>query len=276
MEENLLATMGENESLKAFAVILSRFIAKYPDALLEFQKIRPVDGEGWLELYQDFQDKSVLERFSNNVENTARNYDWSRVEDVFVKWGEFGWVIDSHVGQIGFWDYCPESSDEADRKVLSKISDEYLVKLRSNLEERTSNKAIFEDILFCLDNHRYYACATLLASLIDGALISSPHNGNTSNRKTGEGAGKKIINELEKDDFLGLPGLFNLEIKNYHAFICTFFARANGFFTEPLSLNRNFLQHGMSKREITRTDCIKLLMAYRKTIALTSGNRAKE
>ena len=94
MEENPLTTMGGNESLKAFAVILSRCIAKYPDALLEFQKTRPVNGDGWLELYKDFQDKSVLERFSKNIENSARNYDWSRIEDVFVKWGEFGWVID--------------------------------------------------------------------------------------------------------------------------------------------------------------------------------------
>lgn len=276
MKDNQLDTFDGNESLKAFAVALSRCIAAYPDSLLEFHKRRPVHGNGWLELYEALQDKDSLAHFSAKLEETAKNYDWSHIESVFVDWGKHGWVVDSHLGELGFWDELPNTVEEADQKILAKIDDAYLAKLRNDLESRTGNQTMLREALFCLDNECYYACASLLTSLIDGTLISSPYNDNTKNRKTGEGAGKKIINELIKDDFLGLPGLFNLEIKNFNSFISTFFERANGFFFEPSNLNRNYIQHGMSNRSITHLDCIKLLIAYRKTIAFAASSKPKE
>ena len=278
MKKNPLETIKADESLKSFAVLLSRAIAKHPDILLELDKNHPIDidGEGWKELYDELQDKENLAHFQKNLEESSREYDWDAINDVFTGWGRYGWITDVHLGKFGFWDQLPQTQEEADNKVLAIIDDNYLLEVRKELEEKTSNSTMLREAYFCYDNQCYFACASLLAAFIDGVLTSSPANSNSNNRKTGEGASKKILTELKKDDLFGLPGYFNLDLVNYYSFISTFFARANGFENEPASLNRNYLHHGMTNRAISQTDCIKLLIAYKKTIDLVAHDSGKE
>lgn len=49
MKDNFLEQVEADESLKAFGVLLCRYIAKNPSFLLELQQSRPleVDGDGW-------------------------------------------------------------------------------------------------------------------------------------------------------------------------------------------------------------------------------------
>lgn len=210
-----------------------------------------------------------------NLDESASSYDWSTINKVFEGWGQYGWITDSELGKFGFWDDLPKTQEDADKKVLTAIDDKFLLSLREELEENTNNKEMLDEVFFCFDNHRYIACVSLLTSFIDGVLTSSPTNFTSKNRKTGDGASKKILAELKKDDMLGLPGYFNLELINYNSFISTFFAYANGFENEPSNLNRNYLHHGMSNRRITREDCIKLLIAYRKTLEIAKHDTAE-
>lgn len=278
MKDNPLETLNADDSLKAFAVLLSRAIGRYPDILLELEKIRPlnIDGEGWNKLYDDLQDAESLKQFKENLEESSNTYNWSVINEAYAAWGRYGWVTDTHLGEFGFWDEIPPTQDEADNKVLGILDDTYLLELRKELEEKTSNSAMLREAFFCYDNQCYLACASLLTSFIDGVLISSPANSSSSNRKTGEGAGKKVFTEIKKDDFWGLPGSLNLELINFNSFISTFFARANGFENEPPSLNRNYLHHGMSNRTISQLDCLKLFIAYKKTIDIVAHDSRKE
>ena len=277
MKDNFLEQVEADESLKAFSVLLCRYIAKNPSFLLELQQSRPleVDGEGWKELYEKLQDETLLASFQMNLDESASSYDWSTINKVFEGWGQYGWITDSELGKFGFWDDLPKTQEDADKKVLTAIDDKFLLSLREELEENTNNKEMLDEVFFCFDNHRYIACVSLLTSFIDGVLTSSPTNFTSKNRKTGDGASKKILAELKKDDMLGLPGYFNLELINYNSFISTFFAYANGFENEPSNLNRNYLHHGMSNRRITREDCIKLLIAYRKTLEIAKHDTAE-
>ena len=209
------------------------------------------------------------------AEELAKGYDWSRIERVFSGWGRYGWITDVKLGQFGFWDHLPRTQKEADEKVLAAMSDRYLTQLREELTAMTSNPAMFREVCFCFDHECYFAAASLLTSLIDGVLTSTASYDGTEDRKTGKSAGRRVIADLVKHDFFGFPGYFNLEVRNYNAFISTFFACANGFEREPSSLNRNYLHHGMSSRTISREDCLKLLMAYRKPIAIAAHKEAQ-
>ena len=132
--------------------------------------------------------------------------------------------------------------------------------------KKTNNREVYNEAITCFDNRCYTACASLLVSLIDAELIRCKTSLATKNKKTGLKAGERVVKNVARDDMYGLPGLYHLELVNYESYINTLFARADGFVKEPKSLNRNYLHHGMSKRRVLKKDCIKLLLAYHKTI----------
>ena len=277
MSKNLFEQFETDESLKSFAALLSRFIGENPDILLELEERRPlqIEGEGWKHLYEMLQNEDVRAGFQKRMDEHTKNYNWSPIEEIYMGWGKYGWITDAKIGIFGFWDDLPKSQEEADRKVMSAIEDSYLIDLRKEIEQHTHNPAMFNEACLCFDNRFYFACSSLLISLIDGVLTSTPSNGSGRNRKTGEGAGKRLVDKLYENEFYGLPGYFNLETKNYKAFLSTIFARANGFENEPLNFNRNYLHHGMSNRTITREDCIKLFIAYKQTISISEHDEVK-
>lgn len=255
MRDNPLEQMDIKESEKAFIVLMLREIANNPN----FQFGPPAQGKE-----EALNDGRAC--FKKTLNEIANDYDWAPIESTFVGWGKYGWITDLAIAPVDFWDELPDSQEVADQKVMAKIDDRFLHGLIKYIEEKTSNMAMFEEACLCFGHQFYIACASLLTSLIDGVLISCYSNGNGKNRKTGEGAGTKLIEKLYEDDFLGLPGYANLEIKNYKSFLSTIFARANGFENEPVGFNRNYFHHGMSKRTISLEDCIKLFIAYRQTI----------
>lgn len=273
-DNNLLDKNDIDPSLKAFAVSLSRYIAQDPEFLLELERIHKVDvdGLGWIGLYQDLQDEDVAKRFSKNLNEKAAAHDWSDVESSYRAWGEYGWIADGTIARFGFWDKCPSTQVEADKLVLSKINKKYLEETIVSIHEKRHNVAVFSEACKCFEHKCYTACASLLISLIDGELISSKANWNFENKKTGSNANKRIVTDVSKDDNYGMPGFFHLELLNYESFINTLFERANGFDNEPKRINRNYLHHGMSKRKVLRKDCIKLLLAYRRTLNFANRN----
>ena len=262
------------ESLKAFAVSTFQLAAKDPRILLLLKHAdkNKYDTDFWGSLYEELQDSENLERFSNITHKISNAHDWSGIEESYQTWGSYGWTVGREIHQLGFWDKCPNSQVEADKKVLPTINKKVLSQIQIECLEKTSNIPVFDECCKCFDNKCYTACATLLISLIDGELIRSKANIAFTNRKTGAIASKRVITEVSKDDMYGLMGLFHLELINYEAFLNTLFERANGFEMEPKRMNRNFIQHGMSKRKILRKDCIKLFLGYRNILFLIWSN----
>lgn len=263
-----------SESLKAFASSTFRLAVKDPRILLLFEHLdkNEQDTGVWQSLYETLQDPENLEHFSKTTLKITDDHDWSGVEESYRNWGRYGWTVGRGIQRFGFWDKCPDSQFEADKKVLKTINKKVLSQILIECLEKTSNIPVFDECCKCFDNKCYTACATLLISLIDGELIRSKANISFTNRKTGANASKRIIAEVSKDDMYGLMGLFHLELINYEAFLNTLFERANGFEMEPKRMNRNFIQHGMSKRKILRKDCIKLFLAYRNILFLIWSN----
>lgn len=264
--ENVFNTVEAEDSLKAFAVSLYRYIVEDPTILLELEEHRKMkNGRSWIDIYEEMQGRTTEERerseklFFEEVDG----YDWSEIEETYRLWGEYGWMTDGHIVPFGFWDTRPSSQSEADALVLKQLNKEKLLELKGEVGKATSEKQVFQEACKCFDMRCYTACASLLISLIDGELIRSRSNAKVENKKTGLNAGKKIVKEKGNTDFYGLTGIFHLELLNFEAYLCTLFEGANGFKKEPKRLNRNYLQHGMSKRKVLRKDCVKLFIAYK-------------
>ena len=268
--KNVFSTSEANESLKAFALSLCRYIIKDPSILLDLEQRRKVPGNiTWVDVYEQLQDQKTKDLFAHNVYKDSEEYDWSDIEKTYVIWGRFGWITDNTFVPFAFWDTRPESLKEADRLVLKNIDKKRFWEYREETRTVAKNKSLFDEACVCFDNRCYAACASLLLSMIDGELIRSKANVKIGNRKTGLKAGERIVAEMSKDDHYGLPGLFHLNLLNFEAFISTTFEHADGFNCEPNHLNRNFLQHGMSKRKVLKKDCIKLFIAYRNTLSFS-------
>ena len=266
----------QDETLKAFSVSLSRVIQESPEFLLDIanriknEKI----SSGFAQLYEDLKSKEKFDAFSNNVNEIVSAHDWSKIEDTYRTWGKYGWITDDHLSNICVWDYKPTSQVDADKYVLSFLKTKELNLVIEKIKNNPLCDLTFYEAYRCFCNKCYTACASLMIALIDGELIRSRSNSKPQeNRKTGSKAGNRVVQEVSKDYMFGLPGYFHLELVNYEAYISTLFESAGGFKTEPKHLNRNYLQHGMSKRTVLRKDCIKLFLAYKSTLYFINEQR---
>lgn len=267
-KKNSLHDPEIDDSLKAFVVSLSRYIAEDPRLLLLLDQARPINSGNysWKALYDDLQDNTAREHLVRNMNTAALDYDWSNIEHAYTEWGRFGWIADSTLTEFGFWANCPCSQIAADKLILAQITKPDFIDLQENAQKRTHDLRLFNEACTCFDNKCYAACASLLIALIDGELIRSRANATVGNKKTGSKASNRIVAEVSKDKHYGLPGHFHLELLNFESFIHTLFEPAGGFENEPKRINRNYLHHGMSKRKVLRKDCIKLFVAYRRTL----------
>lgn len=261
------------DSLRAFTISAFRMITKNPKlALYIAQEYKDEEHiSNWEKLYNDLKEPEFSAQFSRNIELSAKCFDWTNVEASFCIWGKYGWVTDGQLMSVDLWSECPSSQVEADKFVLSRMKKLYILEMYAEVEQLTANKKVFDEACDCFDSKLYTACASLLLSLIDGALIRA-QEGKHENKKTGASAEKRVAEEVSKDSAYSLPGYFHLELLNYNAFIQTLFESGNGFKKEPKHLNRNYLHHGMNKRKVLKKDCIKLFVAYRQTLRLTSKN----
>lgn len=271
MNEISVASMEIDDSLKAFSLSLARYIAEDPSVLLLLDRVRKIESDpsGWTDLYEKLQKPEELSRFKTKLSLMALDIDWTNIEGSYRRWGEYGWITCSDGKLIGTWDECPNSNVEADKKALSVINKKRIEATCASIEKRSENRAVFFEAYMCFERKLYTACGSLLISLIDGELIRSKSNLSFDNKKTGKKAGNRMVHDTFKDEMYGLPGLFHLELVNYEACISTLFASADGFSCEPKCLNRNYLHHGMNKRKVLRKDCIKLFLAYDKTLHYT-------
>ena len=264
MSNNVLNKLDTDDVLKAFYISLCRMVAEDPNLLLELDETHK--SPEWKKLFDKLQDKEERRRFSEIINNDATSYNWQKIEETFCLWGEYGWITDHSIVPFRFWELRPKSQLDADRAAMRSLNNEKFSELKNELLEITSNRQFYNEAINCFNNKCYAACAVLLVALIDGELIRCKRSNTLENKKTGLIAGTRVIDGVTKNDMYGLSGFFHLELLNYKAYINTLFEKANGFKSEPNCINRNYLNHGMSRRKVLRKDCIKLMIAYRRTI----------
>lgn len=196
----------------------------------------------------------------------------------YQKWGEYGWTMAPEM-LIGFFDAPPMDRKSANREALkfctNRDMEELFEKLRSMEGIKQSD---LEEAVFDFKHGKYKSCIMVLYSMIDAKFIRLQKDEDRKKnrrdpqgkgrRRTGEAAGKIVINRLQN-----LPS----EKHNFYvALICNnllacmgeLFKDGNDFVEQPQEANRNFLDHGMLTRSVKRMDCVKVFLFYYNLIQL--------
>lgn len=244
-------------------------VAAEPDILNTFIEKDPRQHNNWEKLRLDLSTDQAREDFAQKIDKWIKTLDWSHAESVMQQWGKYGWVLMPDVIPVRKWEICPHSQEEADEYMLNHFDSIGIQELINTITAESNQNSVVDEAVKCFENECFTACASLLLSLIDGTLISSFVNEQFENKKTGKVAGQRIIDETDKNIYFFIPGIFGLQSKNFQTYMAQLFERANNFTDEPKCLNRNYVHHGMSKRQITNVDCIKLFLAYLQAIRFT-------
>lgn len=174
------------------------------------------------------------------------------------QWGQYGWTWLPNA-PFNFFNTLPLDYNDANKKVESLCSAKVVEDLFNKLRQQNLNKADLESAIFCYHNRQYKACVLILFGLIDAKLIRrQPIRENR--RKVGATAVKKLKGQFEeeKDEQAFYRILY---FANLITCLETFFADGNNFKDEPLTINRNFVDHGMNRRNVRKRDCIQLFLA---------------
>lgn len=218
----------------------------------------------------------VLEGFVKIQENISRElgkvakvwneFDWEALEVNYRKWGEFGWTFIDNV-PLALFAKWPESQIEADKQALQFFNKNEMEKLFDDLRKLHTNRKDIESAVFCFNNKQYKASAMLLCAMIESPFIKIQQI-DQKRRKVGKNAVKKFSDKcagtlsLENKRFLYLYSV------NVFSFLTMLFDDAEDFKSEPKQLNRNFINHGMEKRDVRRKDCVKLFLGLYNTIEM--------
>lgn len=179
------------------------------------------------------------------------------------RWGTFGWTW-LPAASMDFYHEPPLDIHDANIKAKKLCSDEKMKKTFQNLRTYRLRKDDLESAIFCFQNRQYKPCALLLFGLIEAKLIRKQAK---EWRAVGIGAVKELKTQVEASN----------EVKMFHTMLCyanlfacleTIFAKANNFKDEPVVINRNFLDHGMSNRRVRKRDCIQLFLVLQNLLQL--------
>lgn len=116
------------------------------------------------------------------------------------------------------------------------------------------------EAIHCYKNGYYKSCALILFGLIDAKLIRKQSKGSGKRRKTGATAMKIIKEKVEQETNINKTLFYLLDFLTLTSCIYTLFADGNDFTDEPVTINRNFVNHGMSTKRVRKRDCVQLFL----------------
>lgn len=183
----------------------------------------------------------------------------------YQAWGRYGWTMMPELPLYGFND-CPVDIKEANKLALSYCTDKDMEKLFNILREMKGvKKSDLEEAIFDFEHKKYKSCSLVLFGLIDAKLIRLQRKDNSSRRKwraVGHGAVEIVLGNIKKEKELEKKFFLLLDYENIFACLDTVFAKAEDFRTQPIVINRNFVDHGMMTRKVIRKDCVQLFLLY--------------
>lgn len=184
-----------------------------------------------------------------------------KLQDSHELWGSYGWTLIPIAGD-GLFDRPPKDRAEAGRvaRHACKNTKDLFSYIRKQKRVKTAE---FDEAVCDFSDKRYKSCALLLFSLIDGHLIRFQRGteANGKSRKVGKGAvdlaRQRVHADNPKRSLFGALFYINL-------FTCLdkVFENTTDFKKETSVINRNYLDHGMLTRKVTRTDCLQLFLLY--------------
>ena len=248
---------GLRETLNSFTKAISEYYTFDFSAITENMR---VFSERLSELVKSIQIPEISDERKQELIESHR------------QWGEYGWTINPCADYETLCDTVPGSKKQADLAAMKYCSKKYMPLVFEEIRKCKRVKiADFEESVFAFESSRYKSCALLLFSLIDAQLIrlqkKSDFDEKQRRRMVGAKAVTKAKTRAENDlsDSMLFTAMFYANL-----FSCLFkmFEDGKDFKTQPQVINRNFLDHGMLTRRVSRKDCIQLFLLYYNMLCL--------
>lgn len=183
--------------------------------------------------------------------------------DSYTLWGKFGWTLPP-MGEVGIFNDPPCDMKEANRIIRSCTSDSEMIELFKELKEmKHIRKSDIEEAIDCFKGKHYKSCVMIIFSLIDARLIRSQIDSDrkrNGQRPSGKTAAVNLFGRIEAQ-YIDQSMLFTvLNQVNILAALETVFEVGGDFKNQPSVINRNFLDHGMLHRNVTKRDCVMMFL----------------
>ena len=195
--------------------------------------------------------------------NAVKNFEFPTLTDEEAEqlvesnriWGQYGWTYMPSMPIVMF-ETPPASLAEANKQAMQYCTASEMENVFDELRKWKLNHKDLDSAIFCYQNRQYKACALLLCGLIDSKVIQLRKD---KNRPVGSGAVKGLKNQYDgSGEKILAEAMFAYNLLSY---LENLFANGDGFKTEPDTLNRNYIGHGMNRRAVRKRDCIQLFLA---------------
>lgn len=244
VSQKIFESIGE-KTIGLFAKI-SQLLA---DAVVKnISNINPIFTESFSKYISDLGKslkKINLPQFSEEQKNNFL--------EIYNRFGSYGWT-DIRLVPINMLRKI-ENQEEADKLMLSINTDEVLEECFSEIKEKKYHTQDIEEAISCYVSGFYKASAMLLFSVIDSYFI----NKQEGNKKPGLRAITNYKNIIEKN----VENIFFLYLRHISLFTALEMFFEKGFEKDFINVNRNAIDHGMGKRPVCKTDCIKLFFVLK-------------
>lgn len=218
---------------------------------------------------------SALQELVNNIHiPTITEEDKKQLIQSYTTWGKLGWTPPPNA-EFNVFNTEPKDAKDAYQRLRGYFTASAMDELFTEIRQlKHIKKTDFDEAVNCFKTGYYKACSLILFSLIDSRLIRSQideeRNG-AGMRMSGKRAAKKLFGRIESK-YIKESMLFTVFNQvNILSALETVFEAGKDFKVQPTVINRNFVDHGMLYRKVTRKDCIMLfLLLYNFTMHLNS------
>lgn len=218
---------------------------------------------------------SALQELVNNIHiPTITEEDKKRLIQSYTAWGKLGWTLPPNA-ELNVFNSEPIDAKDAYQRLRGCFTASAMDDLFTEIRQlKHIKKSDFDEAVDCFKNGNYKACSLILFSLIDSRLIRSQideERNRAGMRPSGKQAAINLFGRIESK-YITESMLFTvLDQVNILAALETVFEAGKDFKIQPTVINRNFVDHGMLYRNVTRKDCIMLfLLLYNFTEHLNS------
>jgi len=178
-----------------------------------------------------------------------------------TKWGEYGWVLYNELSVPEIYN-PPKSQTLADDMVLNVFDEQKMLSDLFNIKENIySRRDYVDDIIFLYKNDKYNTCVMIVLNAIERIMLS-----HMKLDKKEFGLKFRISSKSNQSSFSDTEAykelqLTYLNVVNLLVILDRVFRTyGHDWDSEPDFVARDYINHGMSEREVTRVDLIKLIL----------------
>lgn len=201
----------------------------------------------------------LIERIGDALSNIVEALKKIYGDDIkgYEQWGKYGWTFSPSV-EYDFFKNAPTSVEEANRIMEKYLNNDEINSIKNALQIAGVDTYELEEAFSCYSQEMYKSCSLILFGIIDNKIYSYGLLNNKDRVKLGSSFAKDYVNKKKYDE-LTLQGAFINVLKG----IETIFDDGDNFTKPMTTINRNYLTHGMSKRNISKLECFQVwCLAY--------------